>query len=90
MTQASCKHDDCIWQGDSLVFSIAAASIIAKVTRDRIMTNYDKEFPGYGLAQHKGYPTAAHRHILTVLGPSPIHRVSYGPVKSCLHIKPKK
>ena len=67
-------------QGDSLAFSTAAASIIAKISRDRIMTDYDKEYPLYGIAQHKGYPTLAHRTVLARLGPSPIHRMSYRPV----------
>lgn len=67
-------------KGDSIIYSIAAASIIAKVTRDRIMTEMDKIYPLYGFAQHKGYPTAAHRSILMAHGPCPIHRVSYGPV----------
>lgn len=68
-------------KGDSFVYSIAAASIIAKVTRDRIMKDLDKEYPQYGLAKHKGYPTFEHRGLLMKFGPSPIHRFSYGPVK---------
>ncbi len=62
------------------MYSIAAASIIAKVKRDEIMTSYDAEYPVYGLAQHKGYPTAAHRAALSRHGPSAIHRMSYRPV----------
>ena len=70
-----------IVNGDSLCFSIACASIIAKVTRDRLMVELDSSYPGYGLAQHKGYCTQAHVANLRRLGPSPIHRRSFHPVK---------
>lgn len=66
-----------IIHGDRLVKSIAAASIIAKVCRDRLMMDYDREFPGYGLAQHKGYGTAYHKAALRKLGLSTIHRKSF-------------
>ncbi len=66
-----------IIKGDAKSNSIAAASILAKVTRDRIMVEYDKEFPGYGFAQHKGYGTAAHYAAIHELGISPIHRMSF-------------
>lgn len=66
-----------IVDGDELCFSIAAASIIAKVTRDRLMMQYDKEFPGYGFARHKGYGTREHREAIARLGASPIHRRSF-------------
>ena len=66
-----------IIRGDSRSKSIAAASIIAKVTRDRIMAIYDRVFPGYGFATHKGYPTKAHRILLKKIGPSLIHRRSF-------------
>ena len=66
--------------GDRKSFCIAAASILAKVTRDRIMTAYDDQYPGYGFAQHKGYCTADHFAALDRLGPSPIHRRSFAPV----------
>lgn len=66
--------------GDSAVKSIAAASIIAKVTRDRIMMEYDKQYPQYGLAQHKGYGTKVHMDALRKYGPAPIHRLSFKPV----------
>jgi ribonuclease HII len=66
--------------GDRKVFSIAAASIIAKVTRDRMMVEYDALFPGYGFAQHKGYCTPEHFASLERLGPSPLHRRSFAPV----------
>ena len=68
-----------IVKGDAKSFSIAAASIIAKVTRDRIMAEAEDRFPGYGLARHKGYPTRAHREALAQLGLSPIHRRSFKP-----------
>ncbi len=66
-----------IIKGDAKSVSVAAASIIAKVTRDRLMEEYDKVIPGYGFAGHKGYGTKAHIEKLKVLGPSPIHRVSF-------------
>ena len=73
-----------IVKGDSLVQSIAAASIIAKVTRDREMHELDMLYPGYGFAIHKGYGTPAHLEALRRLGPSAIHRRSYAPVKALL------
>ncbi|MGK2848776.1 MAG: ribonuclease HII [Minisyncoccota bacterium] len=66
--------------GDSIVKSIAAASIVAKVTRDQMMDAYDKQYPGYGFVQHKGYGTVMHMNALRRLGPSPIHRLSFRPV----------
>lgn len=66
-----------IIKGDAKSNSIAAASILAKVSRDRIMEEYDKEYPGYGFAQHKGYGTAAHYTAIHELGISPIHRMSF-------------
>jgi len=70
-----------IVKGDSLSISIAAASIIAKVTRDRLMTDYDARYPGYGFAGHKGYPTQAHRDAIRRLGPCPIHRRTFRGVR---------
>jgi ribonuclease HII len=67
--------------GDSLSVSIAAASIIAKVERDRLMTEWDSVYPQYGLAQHKGYATAEHLAALRSHGPSPHHRYSFAPVR---------
>jgi ribonuclease HII len=69
-----------IVQGDSLIPSISAASILAKVLRDAEMEEMDKIYPGYGFAKHKGYPTAEHRAALIALGPCDIHRRSYAPV----------
>lgn len=66
--------------GDGLVPAISAASIIAKVARDRQMVELDAAYPGYGLAAHKGYGTPAHRAALAELGPTPIHRHSFAPV----------
>jgi ribonuclease HII len=66
--------------GDSSVKSIAAASIIAKVTRDRMIVEYDREYPQYGLAHHKGYGTKEHMDALRKYGPTPIHRMSFKPV----------
>lgn len=70
-----------IKKGDSLSLSIAAASIIAKVTRDRLMIEMDAQYPGYGFAGHKGYGSAAHMNAIKRLGPSPIHRLTFGGVK---------
>jgi ribonuclease HII len=69
-------------KGDCRSISIAAASIIAKVARDAIMEKLDVKYPGYGLARHKGYGTAAHCEAIRKLGYAPIHRKSYEPVKS--------
>jgi len=68
-------------KGDDRSFSIAAASILAKVMRDDIMTRLDRAFPGYGLAKNKGYPTRAHKEALARLGPCPAHRRSFRPLK---------
>lgn len=65
--------------GDARSASVAAASIVAKVERDRIMSEYDAEYPGYGFARHKGYPTPEHLQALERLGPCPIHRRSFHP-----------
>lgn len=73
-----------IIKGDATVPSIAAASILAKVTRDRMMKELDEFYPGYDLAKHKGYPTVAHLDALNRLGPSPIHRRSFAPVRKLL------
>ncbi len=70
-----------IVKGDSLSISIAAASIIAKVTRDRLMKIYDKEYPQFGFDRHKGYPTKAHREAIRTFGPCLIHRRSFKGVK---------
>ncbi|MDX2029585.1 MAG: ribonuclease HII [Blastocatellia bacterium] len=77
-----------IIRGDSLSASIAAASIIAKTTRDRMMLELDREFPGYGFASHKGYPTPEHFRTLRELGVSPAHRRSYRPVRELLGLAP--
>lgn len=71
-------------KGDSLVAEISAASIIAKVTRDREMAELDAVFPQYGFAQHKGYPTAQHLAMLTEHGATPHHRRSFAPVRNAL------
>ena len=70
-----------IKKGDSASLSIAAASIIAKVTRDRLMVEFENEFPGYGLAGHKGYGCASHLDAIARLGPSPIHRTTFRGVR---------
>ena len=71
-------------RGDALVPAISAASIIAKVSRDREMVELDSRYPGYGLAKHKGYPSKAHLEALQTLGVTPIHRRSYAPVRRLL------
>ena len=68
---------DSIVKGDAKSVSIAAASVLAKVTRDNIMTEYAKEYPGYGFEKNMGYGTAEHRNALAVMGPTPIHRRSF-------------
>jgi ribonuclease HII len=74
-----------IVRGDATEPAISAASILAKVARDRILCEYDARWPGYGFAQHKGYPTPSHREALHRLGPCPQHRRSFAPVrKVCL------
>lgn len=67
-------------KGDARSMSIAAASVIAKTTRDALLEELDAEYPGYGFARHKGYGTAAHRAAMANHGPSPIHRLSYKPL----------
>jgi len=76
-----------IIKADEKVFSCAVASILAKVTRDRMMERYHQKYPKYGFDRHKGYPTKLHRKMLKKYGPCKIHRKSFKPVKTC---KPKK
>ena len=71
-----------IVHGDAKCVSVAAASIVAKVTRDAMMRDWDRVFPDYGFASHKGYATPAHKKALRELGPTPLHRVSYAPVRA--------
>jgi ribonuclease HII len=77
-----------IIRGDTLSFSIAAASIVAKTTRDAIMVELDREYPGYGFARHKGYPVPEHYAALDRLGACPIHRRSFAPVRKVLGLDP--
>ena len=74
-----------VTDGDSLCISIACASIVAKVARDRLMVELDKDYHGYGLARHKGYGTEEHLACLHRLGPCPIHRRSFSPVKEMIN-----
>jgi len=74
----------CVIKGDAECASIMAASVVAKVYRDRLMIEYDRQYPGYGFALHKGYATAAHKRALRELGPSPIHRMSWAPIRAVL------
>lgn len=76
---------EAIVKGDSKVQAISAASILAKTARDAELYALDKQYPMYGFAQHKGYPTAAHMTLLQLHGVSPIHRRSYAPVKKLLN-----
>ena len=71
-------------RGDGTSVSIAAASVLAKVYRDRLLVELDREYPGYGLAQHKGYPCPAHLAALERLGPTPLHRKSFHPVAQAM------
>jgi len=75
---------EAIVKGDQTVPEICAASILAKVCRDREMVELDEQYPGYGLAKHKGYPTKAHIEALQIQGVTPIHRRSFGPVKKLI------
>ena len=74
-----------VWKGDQVVASISAASVIAKVTRDRIMREMDVEYPVYGFAGHKGYITAAHTKALNEHGPCAQHRTSFANVAALIH-----
>ena len=71
-----------IVKGDGKSYTIGAASILAKVTRDRLMIEYDQKYPGYGFAGHKGYGTRAHLSAIEELGPCPIHRMSFAPLSN--------
>ena len=71
-------------RGDQTILSIAAASILAKVARDKLMVQMDSDYPGYGFARHKGYPSRAHVEALKRLGVTPIHRRTFQPVKGLL------
>lgn len=75
---------EAVVQGDATVAAISAASILAKVTRDREMCELDDLYPGYGFAVHKGYPTKLHLAALKSMGPTPIHRRGYAPVREVL------
>ena len=74
--------------GDGKCFAIAAASILAKTARDALMQRLDAEHPGYGFAKHKGYPVRAHLIALKRLGACPIHRRSFGPVRTVMGLPP--
>jgi len=77
-------YQEAIVRGDQISLSIAAASIIAKVTRDRLMVDIDSEYPGYGFAGNKGYGSGEHMSALHELGPSPLHRRSFQPIRGML------
>ena len=72
-----------MFHADTLCLSVAAASIVAKVTRDRLMMELDTQYPGYGFARHKGYGTRLHQQALAQLGPSAVHRMTFEPVHGC-------
>jgi ribonuclease HII len=73
-------------KADQRCLSVAAASIVAKVSRDRCMVELNKQHPGYGFARHKGYGTAFHRSALAQLGPSPVHRMSWAPLRAYVEL----
>jgi ribonuclease HII len=85
MPLGSVLPHEAIVKGDAKSISIGAASILAKVTRDRIMIEYAKQYPEYGFEKHKGYPTKAHKEALFKYGVTPIHRKSFAPVKEAMH-----
>lgn len=74
----------CVVHGDARCLSIASASILAKVYRDRLMVEMEQRYPGYGFARHKGYPTPEHKRAIRALGTTPIHRMSYAPCQPSL------
>ena len=76
-----------VWKGDQVALTISAASILAKVSRDRVMRELDYQFPGYGLADHKGYVTASHQVAIEKLGILPIHRRSYSNISQLINSK---
>jgi ribonuclease HII len=79
---AGCRVETLVG-GDDLEPAVSAASIIAKTHRDALMADLERLYPGYGLGRHQGYPTALHLAALGRLGPSPVHRLSFAPVRSC-------
>lgn len=79
-----CGRTECLVRGDALVKAISAASILAKHARDLLMPQLERAYPGYHLHEHKGYPTPMHMAALTRLGPSPVHRRSFEPVRRLL------
>jgi ribonuclease HII len=92
LIDAMCLDHPCaqtrLFHGDALSLSIAAASVIAKVHRDRLMCRLDEQYPGYGLAAHKGYGTPQHRRSLAALGPCALHRTTFAPVRALLTGEP--
>lgn len=85
LPKTACQAE-AIVNGDNLIPAISAASIIAKVTRDRAMIAYDSIYPEYGFARHKGYGTAQHLLAIRQLGVTPIHRRSFAPVRACISL----
>jgi ribonuclease HII len=75
---------EAFYKADSISLTVACASVIAKVSRDRLMVEFDTTYPGYGFAQHKGYGTKAHRAALAQRGPCEIHRFSFAPIRALL------
>lgn len=78
---------ECVVGGDRRVYQIAAASVVAKVFRDRLVADLDKLYPGYFLSSNKGYPTKKHVEALSMLGPTPFHRLTFGPVLAHLSLE---
>lgn len=81
---------EAVVKGDMTIAAISAASVLAKVERDAAMLRFDRTFPGYGFAVHKGYPTASHLLALNELGPCAIHRLTFGPVRRCVDLVNQK
>lgn len=88
-SKSFCDHSAKVIHGDATYYSIAAASILAKVERDTLMEKFDSEYPAYGFAKHKGYATKFHRDALARLGVTDLHRTSFTPIRDLVNLSLK-